>query len=344
MSAAEAERSCETVGAVAPEALPSLFAPFLGFDGVVLAVSGGPDSTALMLLAARWRAGLAEGPALFVATVDHGLRPEARREAEAVGALAAELGLPHAVLSWDGAGTRSGLQEAARHARYERLTAYAHAVGAGAVATAHSCDDQAETVLFRLMRGSGLSGLAGIPAGRALDADVTLLRPLLALRKAELVATCRAAGIGFVEDPSNRDPRFARARLRALMPQLAAEGLDAPRLARLAARLARADAALEVAVDAAMAALVSARPTARALRLDRAGLLALPEEIALRVLGRAVAMAGDGAPVELAKLEALAAWLTALEPGGSGARTLAGALVRVAMRAVTIAPAPPRRG
>nr|WP_245404852.1 tRNA lysidine(34) synthetase TilS [Ancylobacter gelatini] len=333
-----------TAGAVAPDALPPLFAPFLDVPGVVLAVSGGPDSTALMLLAARWRAGLANGPALFVATVDHGLRPEARQEAAAVGRLAADLGLPHAVLSWDGSATRTGLQEAARHARYERLAAHARAVGAGAVATAHTCDDQAETVLFRLMRGSGLSGLAGIPAGRALEQGVTLLRPLLSLRKAELVATCRAAGIGFVEDPSNRDPRFARARLRALMPQLEAEGLDAPRLTRLAARLARADAALEAAVDAALATVaIEPSRTGRGVRIDRAGFLALPQEIALRLLGRAVERTG-GAPLELGKLEALLDWLVALAPGEGGARTLAGALVRAVPRAVVIAPAPARRG
>lgn len=339
MSAAEAAPENPTPGEPLNAAeLDALFPAFAAHDRVLLAVSGGPDSTALMLLAARWRGLGPARPDLLVATVDHGLRAESRREAEGVGRLASRLGLSHTVLALSAQLPRTGLQEAARDARYERLAAHARTVGAGAIATGHTADDQAETVLFRLMRGSGLSGLAGIPAVRALD-GLCLIRPLLGQRKARLIEFCRQAGVEFARDPSNHDPRFARARLRQLLPLLAAEGLGAPRLARLAERLARADAALEVATDeAALRLLDGIGPP----RIERRGLLALPAEVGLRVLGRAVEMQAAGL-VELAKLEALHSWITALAPEASGARTLAGALVRVDTRWVKIGRAPARR-
>ncbi|QIB36112.1 tRNA lysidine(34) synthetase TilS [Ancylobacter pratisalsi] len=292
-----------------------------------------------MLLARKWCAARPDGPALAVATVDHGLRPEAREEAEAVGRLARQLGLSHAVLDLPTRLTSSGLQEAARNGRYEALLAHARAIDADGIVTAHTRDDQAETVLFRLMRGSGLSGLAGIPATRELG-GVALLRPLLGWAKDDLLAICATAGVDFVVDPSNADPRFARARLRALMPTLAREGLDANRLSRLASRLARADAALESAVDAAAADLWSV--DGEGIALGRGALLALPPEIGLRLMGRVVQEVGDG-PVELAKLEAVHDWLVALPATGTGARTLAGALIRARRAHIVVRRAPPRR-
>ena len=322
--------------------LPRIFVPLAGFRRVLLAVSGGPDSTALMLLARQWRSGLPQGPELFVASVDHGLRAEARAEVENVAALAHRLGLPHAILTWPGALPAGGLQEAARDARYELLLDHAGAIGADAIATAHTSDDQAETVLFRLMRGSGLSGLAGIPAQRAIG-DCQLVRPLLGVRKADLVEICRRAGVAFAQDPSNHNPRFARTRLRAMLPLLEAEGLDAPRFARLAARLARADAALEAATDAAAATVcLTIGGQMAPAQLRRAPLTALPEEISLRLLGRAIGSLAEG-PVELAKLEALSGWIRALDKAARGARTLAGTLVRVERDVVLVRPAPARK-
>lgn len=320
-------------------ALAAAFAPFQGRRKILLAVSGGPDSTALMLLASTWRASCPEAPELAVATVDHGLRPEAREEAEAVGSLARSLGLAHTVLELPTCLPSSRLQEAARNARYVALLAHAHAIDADVIATAHTRDDQAETVLFRLMRGSGLSGLSAIPLVRELG-GIMLMRPLLGWEKSELVAACAAAGVDFVRDPSNADPRFARARLRALMPVLAREGLDAARLSRLASRMERADAALEAFVDAAMPGLWSANENG--VTLDRQALGALPEEVGIRILGRAVEQVGDG-PVELAKLEALHVWLNALPEGAGGGRTLAGAMIHARRSTVLIRRAPPRR-
>ncbi len=221
-----------------------LLAPFapLPREAVLLAVSGGPDSMALMGLAAAVAAS-DPGPALAVATVDHGLRAGSRAEAEAVAAAAGALGLAGHLLTWDGPKPATRLQERARHHRYALLVACARRIGATHLVTAHTRDDQAETVLFRMMRGSGLAGLAGMAPARDRD-GIVHLRPFLDVPKARLVATCRARGWRFVEDPANGDPRFARARLRRLMPALAAEGLDAARFATLARRMGEAEEAL----------------------------------------------------------------------------------------------------
>jgi tRNA(Ile)-lysidine synthase len=217
-----------------------LFADLADARSLLLAVSGGPDSTALLALAARWRKRLARGPNLIAVTIDHGLRPEARREAAAVKRLAASLGVPHRTLRWVDAKPRTGVQEKARLARYDLLRREAHRHGARHVVTAHTLDDQAETILFRMARGSGLAGLAGMARATAQADDMLLVRPFLRLPKARLLATLKAQALPFIDDPSNRDPRFARARLRPLIGQLAAEGLDADRLALLALRMRRA--------------------------------------------------------------------------------------------------------
>lgn len=347
MSAAEAAPDAPLPANGPTDDLPRLFSCLAPYQRVLLAVSGGPDSTALMLLAQRWRAAIPQGPELFVATVDHGLRAEARIEAEAVARLAQYLGVPQTILTWPGALPAGGIQEAARDARYELLLGHARRIGAGAIATAHTCDDQAETVLFRLMRGSGLSGLAGIPARRDIGemqlGEVHLVRPLLGVRKAELIDLCRREGVAFAEDPSNHNPRFARTQLRALLPLLAAEGLDAPRFSRLAARVARAEAALEVATDAAaLEVCLSAGGERTPSQLRRALFTALPEEISLRLLGRAIESLAEG-PVELAKLEALHGWIVALDKAARGARTLAGTLVRVERDVVLVRLAPARK-
>ncbi len=325
----------------------TLFSDIADMPAVVLAVSGGPDSTALMVLAARWARTRKRKPELIAVTVDHALRADARREAIAVGRLARKLGLAHRTLRWTGRKPKTGLQEAARAARYRLLAQAARSAGAAAILTAHTRDDQAETVLIRMSRGSGISGLGAMARHSMLAGEdgLALIRPLLDVPKARLIATLRAAKVSFAEDSSNRDPRFTRARLRTLMPALAAEGLDARRLAVLARRLRRADAALESAVDRAMAELVWQGATAGSVTMEAAGLAQLPAEIALRLIGRAVARAGDEGPVELAKLEALKSALdTALQAENARfRRSLAGAIVTVSRGRVTVERAPARR-
>jgi len=325
-----------------------LFADLNDQPALVLAVSGGPDSTALMWLAARWRKRRRRGPKLIAVTVDHGLRPEARREAAAVKRLARQLGIAHRVLRWTGRKPTSGLQDKARAARYRLIAAAAARARASCIVTAHTIDDQAETVLFRLARGSGVSGLAGMARIRPLvmpSTGVFLVRPLLEVAKSRLVATLRAARIAAADDPSNRDPRFTRARLRALMPALEREGLDARGLARLARRVRRADAAIEFAVAAAASALADgAWPERGPIVFPAQDFAGLPAEIALRLLGRAIGWVGDEGPVELGKLEALAdALAAALSHPVRFRRTLAGAMVTLGDGRIAIERAPARR-
>lgn len=332
----------EPGSAIADSELDLLFARFSGHAAILIAISGGPDSTALMHLAARWRDRAPGGPRLFAATVDHGLRAASAGEAEEVARLAGALKLPHRTLPWQGDKPDHGLQEAAREARYGLLAAEARRVGASALALAHTRDDQAETVLFRMARGSGLAGLAGMSA-ETTRGGLVLLRPFLDLPKARLLATLDAAGLAYANDPSNFDARFARPRLRALAPALAREGLDARSLSRLARRVARADAALEAATDRAEAELVTVQKSGRAI--SGSAFAALPEEIALRLLGRLVATQGREGPVELAKLELLLeAVLAALALAPAPfRRTLAGASVTVRKGQVLVSTAPPRR-
>ncbi|MFL9501056.1 tRNA lysidine(34) synthetase TilS [Rhodopseudomonas palustris] len=326
-----------------------LFADWKAAPAIVLAVSGGPDSLALMWLAARWRKALKQGPALAVVTVDHGLRPEAAAEARAVKRLAASLDLPHRTLRWNGDKPRTGIQAAAREARYRLLAQAAKTLGASHVMTAHTRDDQAETVLMRLSRGSGIAGLAAM--AREIERDgVVLARPLLDVPKARLVATLTKARIAFATDPSNADPRFTRPRLRELMPQLAAEGCDARALVRLAARAARADAALELMADGAEQFLETLNAGAGRPGVDARAFLALAAEIQIRLLLRALARHGHEGPAELGKVEVLAETLKLAAAGRAPPagkirlkQTLAGAVITLTSDRLVIAPAPPRR-
>lgn len=329
----------------------ALFAEFRQAPAIVLAVSGGPDSLALMWLAARWRRALKRGPRLVAVTVDHGLRPEAAREARAVKRLAASLGLEHRTRRWTGEKPKTGLPAAAREARYRLLAEAARGHGASHVLIAHTQDDQAETVLMRLSRGSGIAGLAAM-ARRAARDGVILARPLLDLPKARLLATLEKAGIPFADDPTNRDPRFTRPRLRALMPALAGEGADARNLARLAARLARANAALDILAEGAERYLAQIDPAPSEAGFDLAAFRALADEIRVRLLLRAVNRIGHEGPAELGKVEALTEAIDramrAAARGDAGRvrlkQTLAGAVISVGGGRLRIAPAPPRRG
>lgn len=332
-----------------------LFAGLRAAPALVLAVSGGPDSVALMWLAARWRRSLARGPLLTVVTIDHGLRREAPREAREVKRLAAGLGLPHRTLRWRGTKPKAGVPAAAREARYRLLADAAHAAGASHVLTAHTRDDQAETLLMRLFRGSGLAGLSAMAPLSERD-GIVLARPLLDVPKSQLIATLRRAKVGFAEDPTNRDTAFTRPRLRALLPLLAAEGGDARNLARLAARLARANAAVEVLADGAERFLRlrdrGVAPQAGVRSFEASDFAALPEEVRLRLLLRAINALGHEGPAELGKAETLMSALDEAVAASLRARasrrpvlkqTLAGALISLAGGRIHIAPAPARR-
>jgi tRNA(Ile)-lysidine synthase len=337
--------TADAAAAICSREIAELFASFPTSGRVLLAVSGGADSTALLLLAQRWRRRRTRGPELVAATVDHGLRRGSRTEAKAVGALARRLGVRHEILSWRGAKPKMGIEAAARAARYRLLGAFARRLGAETVATAHTLDDQAETVLMRLAAGSGPAGLAGMRPRDRRD-GILLVRPFLAVRKARLVATLARAGIAWVDDPMNADPAFARVRLRAAGAALAREGLTAERLGRLAARMARFEEAVGAAVETARARV--AHPQ-RPGHFDGRALLAAPEEVALRLLATAIVGAGVPCraekPLRLQRLEALWRDIRAAIAGRRATRrTLAEALVAVDRDGtVSITPAPPRR-
>jgi tRNA(Ile)-lysidine synthase len=318
-----------------------LLAGWRDFPALVLAVSGGPDSVALMWLAARWRKGFARGPKLIAVTVDHGLREGAAREAREVKRLARSLDIEHRTLRWRGDKPSRGVPAAAREARYRLLAQAARAVRATHVLTAHTRDDQAETLLMRLLRGSGIAGLSAM-ARESQRGGILLARPLLDVPKARLIATLNKAKIAFADDPTNRDTAFTRPRLRALLPLLAAEGGDARGLARLASRLARANAAVEVLTDGAeryLALKDSSLPG-----FDARAFAGLPEEIRLRLLRRGLDRVGHEGPAELGKAEALLATLDQAIAAQSGLKTtLAGAVVSLARDRIRITPAPSRR-
>jgi tRNA(Ile)-lysidine synthase len=249
-----------------------------------LAVSGGPDSVALLLLAAAARPGNVEA-----ATIDHGLRPEGAGEAAMVAALCDKLGVRHQVLLADwGESPTANVQAEARALRYRLLNDWAVERALPFLATAHHADDQAETLLMRLARGAGVRGLGGARARRALSEEVTLIRPLLSWRKAELAKLVADAGIEAVDDPSNRDPRHDRSRIRQFIGD--SDWADPARLAMSAEALRDADEAL----DWALAPLLSSH-----LRRDGDALfiepLDLPRELRRRLL--LAAFAELGAPV-----------------------------------------------
>jgi tRNA(Ile)-lysidine synthase len=336
-----------------------LFADLLSEEALVVAVSGGSDSTALLYLLARWKIRHEPSPQLTAVTVDHGLRAASRHEAAAVKAIATQLGVAHRTLRWTGDKPATRLQEKARAARYRLLVSAAHKAGARCIVTAHTLDDQAETVLFRLARGSGLAGIGAMARVSAADfhaaapepsvmhsgkGSPAIVRPLLDVPKARLAATLRAAGIAHAEDPSNDDPRFARVRWRKLAPGLAAEGLTAERLGQLARRVRRNEAAMDAIVLATFDRLGS-RPAARTIAFDVGGLRDTPAEIVLRLVGRAAGEVGDEGPVELGKLESMCESLShALErPAGRFRRTLAGALVSLQRDCLIVERAPQRR-
>ena len=295
--------------AVSQEEAENLLVPLARFPRVALAVSGGPDSLALMHLAAKCRDRLG-GPALFVLTVDHGLRAGSRAEAEMVGRAAKAHDVSHAILTWKHGAVDARVQARARAARYDLMAAYCTAHDIQALVTAHHLDDQAETFLMRLKRGSGLDGLTAIPQEGSW-AGLTLLRPLLDIPKVRLAATAKDAGLSYVTDPSNDDARFERGRMRGAVDALAELGLTPEAIALSARRLRRARAALEAATDDLLSRHAETSAAGYAV-IDLAALLSAPAEIALRALARLIVTVGGATePSRLAKLEALLAALKA---------------------------------
>ena len=303
----------------------------IGAAPFAIAVSGGADSVALMCLAADWCRQTGR-PAPLALTVDHGLREGSQAEATKVSTWAAALGLQHHILAWQAAGPgQPNLQAAARKARYTLMAEAMFAHGCTRLATGHTADDQAETFLIRLSRGSGLEGLSGMKpkspyplrAARALS----LSRPLLAFPHRRLVATLCARRQEWIEDPSNANPRFLRSQIRAAAPLLADLGLTPDRLAQTAAHLARANAVIEGLVDHLAESAVSLFPAGYA-SLDPAPLRQASDEILLRLLAKVLrGISGADYPPRFEDLQHILVWLR--NPSTLAGRTLGGCRLQI---------------
>lgn len=287
---------------------------------VAVGCSGGADSMALTLLLHDWAT--AQGGTATALTVDHRLRPDSTAEAHRVAVWLQDRNIPHEILTRPETSVDGNLQAVARAARYDLMSRWCVGHGVLHLGLAHHREDQAETVLLRLARGSGVDGLSAM-APVAETASIRLLRPLLDMSKARLRSTLAATDASHVEDPSNDNPSFARVRFRQATPMLAAEGLTPKRLCDTARRMARARQAL----DRAAADLLARAATLHAEGygyLDRAALCAVPEEVALRALARMLGcIGGTPYPPRLERLERLYAALTG-PIGSQGARTLLG--------------------
>ncbi len=305
---------------VSEQDLQTLFAPLAKARGILLGLSGGPDSVAALALLSAWP----HHPPLYAATFDHGFRAESRTEAQNCASLCAQLNIPHAILTWEGDKPATRIQEEARAARYAALIAHAKEIGADHLVTAHHADDQMETILFRLMRGSSIGGLAGMRAQLSRD-GITHARPFLGWRKSELIAVCEERGLNYIQDPSNEDPRFARTQMRRLTGQLEEAGLGPETFTRLAARAARAEAALVEGTER-LTAEALLRHTDEVSELDAKRLKNAPTEHVLRLLMAEIARIGQIPRLEQA--EALVADLSAAWAADTPWRsTLGGTLI-----------------
>ncbi|OEJ68661.1 tRNA lysidine(34) synthetase TilS [Magnetovibrio blakemorei] len=302
---------------------------------ICVAVSGGADSLALSLLTHHW--GQENAVKVIALTVDHGLRKGSDTEAQQVGAWLNAWGLEHHILPWtDGAVVHSRVQERARDARYALMTQWCTGHGIRHLLLAHHQEDQAETVLMRLKKGSGLLGLAGMARVRHVPLHVSgetggsvqIVRPLLAVSKAQLRETLRAQGQEWIEDPSNANLAFERVRTRHLLAHLEGEGVSAARLAGAARAIARVRDVLERAAEDVMSTSVSGDCVKR---IAAKPFLAAPLAVQSLALARLLAEVGGGRyGPSPDKMTRLLGWM-ARHKGSvktDPARTLAGCEVR----------------
>ncbi|MEQ1610958.1 MAG: tRNA lysidine(34) synthetase TilS [Hyphomonadaceae bacterium] len=309
-----------------------------------MAVSGGSDSLALLVLATDWAR--ARGRSVMAATVDHGLRPEALAEAEGVAAICEKLCVPHVILTWSRFGRSGGSpgQAEARRARHALLAGWARAQDVGLIALGHTRNDRIETFLMRARHGSGWHGLAGPlplapspvwPEGRGLQ----LCRPLLAFAREELRDELRTRDLSWVDDPSNEAERYERVRTRQLVARLEPEGRD--RIIRI---MGAAIEARVAALSVARTALDLCQHEASETILSLAVIAGLTGDAKLRLV-EALVLAAGGAEITPRREALMRLAGRLVEVGGmSGGMTLAGAWVRRKGASIGFSPAPPRRG
>ncbi|GJL92576.1 tRNA lysidine(34) synthetase TilS [Hyphococcus sp.] len=292
-------------------------------QSIAIAVSGGRDSIALARLCAAWAK--EAGAEVLALTVDHGLRPEAKHEAEQTKHWCEAVGIAHRTLVWEGDKPASRLQAAAREARYRLLIEAAQAHQCGALLTAHTLDDQAETFFMRLSRGAGQRGLSAMReeslVASGAGEPLRLLRPLLDAGRDDVTAYLEGLGQEFVDDPSNLDDRYERVRVRALLAALSEQELiSSQALAASAQKLARADDAVRRSEDLLFDRFGGCFYAWGGASLDRWDKNAPSAAGLARRLLHGVG-GGDYAPEEAAAADVFGA-------PGEGAATLAGALIR----------------
>jgi tRNA(Ile)-lysidine synthase len=259
-------------------------------SALAVAVSGGADSMALTLVAAHWAA--RRKIPFYALTVDHGLRPDSGREAKEVGVILKKAGISHKVLKWQGDKPTTNIQAVARDARYELMMNWCRKKKIPDLMLAHHLDDQAETVLMRLIRGSGVDGLAAMSAVRETE-GVRLVRPLLSVPSSRLKATCHSLRQAWFEDPGNQNIAYDRIKIRTLMTEFASLGLNAERLAQTARHMSRARQTLDQQTDYLISEIVTLNGFGMA-ELDQHRFRAAPEELALRLLSRCLMAVGGG--------------------------------------------------
>lgn len=332
----------ENTDPVGPQEAAHFFEPLLHCPCVVAAVSGGPDSLALLHLLAEWRDGLGSAaPQIVAATIDHCLRESSAAEALFVAQAAAALRIPHQIERWRGGKPAQGIPEAARAARYGLLRRVAENLAPesfSAVVTGHTLDDAAETFLMRLKRGAGVEGLAEMSRLRNIDpADdcfVVLVRPLLGVPKSRLMATLRARGVAWIDDPTNTNHDFERPRLRRVLALLKEEGLQAGAIAASAQRLRKAHDALSYADDF-FRDQVSLRIDQEIFaELDAATFALGPRLLRERLLARLIQRFGGTTPEpQLSEVEDL---VLRLEGEGEMRLTLGGAYISKGTQALRV--------
>ena len=271
----------------------------------------------MLRLAAEWTG----RPRLSVLTVDHGLRAASAQEAAQVAAWAAQAGLHHVTLNWTSAKPQSGIQARARAARYDLMSSWCRDHGAAVLLTAHTLEDQAETVLMRMARTTSLDSLAGIPRFGHWH-TTELFRPLLAEKRLELRAYLASLDQTWIDDPSNEDDRFERVRIRKAMPVLAQLGITAEALAGLAGRATEAVRVLRGATDDWVKLYVRQFDTGHCI-IPLSAFLDQTAAVQTRILGGLISRYGSGKIPEPSELESMAAWAAT----GGNRRTLGGAIV-----------------
>jgi tRNA(Ile)-lysidine synthase len=301
--------------------IADLFEPLKTLRFLAVAVSGGPDSMALMLMLVAWRAMIGKGaPELCVLSVDHGLRRESAEEIELVARISRKYGLTHKSFSWEGAKSTGNISSKSREARYDLMCNWCAQQQISHLLVAHTLDDQAETVLLRLARGSGVDGLAAMAPSRAWNSTV-IYRPLLGMKRSRLVQLLHSVHCPFASDPSNHNPKYDRVLFRQALKILEPLGITSQGLVDTANRLAQAREALDVMTLQAIARSVSIFDAGYCV-INPSQLELYPYEIKRRVLGRLLcAVGGHPYAPPHSSLDRLLSWVLATT---TSSRTLGG--------------------